>query len=295
MLKQDIETFIAVVEEGSFTDAGLRLNQSKSRVSQLISTLENNLSCSLFVRSTRKVHVTEIGKTYYAECKHAYNILNKAEKNIHEKQNELSGTIRLNSVGGIFAQKKLSPAIIAFLKLYPNIDIELSLGSQQVNLLAENYDLVIRMGTLEDSGLIARHLMSIETHIVTSPQYLKAPLSSPKALADHNCLAGSVKNWQLKHLSNNEYMNVTINGNLHIADGHILCEAALAGAGIVRLNALYTQRYLETKALMHVFNDWEVPKTNISLLYPQVRYRTKRIQHLVEFLVNWFRENKAAH
>ncbi|WP_111978333.1 LysR family transcriptional regulator [Algibacillus agarilyticus] len=291
MLNADVMAFIKVVEMGSFTQAAIFLNTSKARVSQQVSKLEAALGTTLLHRTTRKIRLTEVGETYFDECQRAAHILQLAERQLHEKQNDETGIIRLNSVGGLFAERILTPAITAFLLRYPQIKLELDLTSHQIDLLSEQFDLVIRMGALVDSTLVGRELMQLSTHVVASPLYLTQikKLVTPKQLIHANCLCGSVKKWHFEHTKTQEKVDVNVSGSLAAANGHVICQAALAGLGVARLNALYTQAHLEHGKLVTVFDDWQSSSQPVSLVYPKARYKTKRIQLFVDFLVDWFR------
>ncbi|WP_026970757.1 LysR family transcriptional regulator [Aliagarivorans marinus] len=289
MLSPQVQAFIAVVETGSFTAASQRIGTTKARVSQQVSALEQRLGCSLLRRSTRRVTLTEPGEHYYRECARAQTLLGNAEQLLQEESERLSGLIRINSVGGLLAEQCLGPALFAFMQRYPEIEIELDLSSNQVDILNERFDLVLRMGPLADSGLIARPLCTLASYAVASPAYLEryGKPSQPSDLARHRCLSGSVKRWQLQHhTGRQEEVNVT--GSLSAANGHMLCQAALAGLGIARLNSLYTDRYVASGDLVSVFDDWQFAPSPVSLLYPRSRYKLKRVQLLVEHLQQHF-------
>lgn len=293
MLKPEILAFLAVVKTGSFTRAAEQTKTSKSRVSQQISGLEKTLGITLLHRSTRKIRLTEAGDSYYSECSRAAAILEQAKKNIKEEQDQVTGLIRLNSVGGLFSEQMLTPAVIAFMQQYPEIKIQLDFSSAQVDVIAENVDLVFRMGELVDSSLIARKLMDIKTDLVASPAFIKkqGKPDQPQQLAQFNCLCGSIRKWHFQHKSSQKIQDVTVTGSLTSANGHILCMAAIEGLGIARLNELYTRQHVQNGQLISVFEQWQIPSLPVSLIYPKVRYKTKRIQVFVDFLVTWF-ENK---
>lgn len=292
MLNQNLFAFLAVVETGSFTLAAEKMQTSKARVSQQVSKLEAELGITLLHRSTRTIHLTDAGESFYNESCRAANILQQAQKQIQDEQDNLAGQIKLNSVGGLFAEQLLTPAIIHFMQQHPDIEIIIDLTSHQVDVMAESFDLVIRMGKLNDSSLIGRQLMALKTYAVASPLYLKqyGIPSLPHELAHHNCLCGSIKHWQFIN-KDNDKQEVTVDGSLKSANGHILHAAAIAGLGIVRLNELYLKADLANGQLLPVLKNWHIQSQPVSLIYPKVRYKTKRIQVFVEFLVTWFEQN----
>ena len=290
MLNQENLAFIAVVEQGSFTKAAESLHTSKARVSQQVSRLEKQLGVTLLHRSTRTIRLTDAGETYFAETLRALNILKQAEKQLTEDLEDLSGKIRLNSVGGLFAEQMLAPAVVAFMNENPKVEVQLDFTSAKVDVISERYDLVVRMGKLEDSSLVARTLMMLGSNAVASPEYLnKHGLpSSPTDLQQHACLCGSVKRWQFEHCNTGEIQEVSVTGPFVSPNGHVLCEAALAGLGIIRLHDLYIQPHIKTGKLVPVLRDWKIADQPVSLVYPKARYKTRRIQVFVDFLVEWF-------
>ena len=291
MLHSNSLAFLAVVDFGSFTLAADKLSTSKARVSQQVSALEKYLGVTLLHRSTRRIRLTEIGEAYYGECKRAASIIENAENSIHEDQSKLGGMIRMNSVGGLFAEQLLSPAIAEFISQYPEISVNIDFSSQRIDVIAEHYDLVLRMGELEDSSLVARTLMKLGSNVVASPQFLQTNgcPASPNELPNYRCLCGSVRRWQLTHRQTGSVQDTLVNGALISPNGHLLLDAALQGAGIVRLNDLYLSPYVKNKQLIPVFKDWYIPAQPVSLVYPRVRYKTRRIQVFIDYLLDWFR------
>lgn len=294
MLHSHVSAFLAVVETGSFTAAAERNRTTKARVSQQISALEEHLGTTLLHRSTRKIRLTQAGELYYEESLRAFGILSQAERQVRENSDVVSGLISINSVGGIFAETILTPALLAFKEAYPEVSVKLDLSSQRVDLMAENYDLVVRAGKLEDSNLVARRIMSTRAEVVASPDYLakQPPISSPADLTQHNCLCGTITQWGFEHAETGEEVEVKVAGSLSSANGHILTKATEQGFGIARLAYPYVDQALKEGRLVRVFDDWIVPHGQISLVYPKVRFRVKRIQLLVEFLVSWFENTK---
>ena len=294
MLHPNVIALITVVETGSFTKAAECLTISKARISQQVSSLEKSLGMTLLHRTTRKIRLTDAGESYYNECRRAATILSTAKQQITEDQNAAEGIIKLNSVGGIFAEKLLAPAIIKFMQAYPKIAIHLDLTSGQVDMLSESFDLVLRTGQLEDSSLIGRELMKLRTHVIASPEYLKqhTKLLTPQDLTQHYCLCGTVSKWRFINSLSNQSLDVAVTGHLMAANGHIICEAVNAGLGVGRLNELYTSELISSGKVIELFENWYCDPQPVSLLYPKVRYKTLRVKLFIEFLVNWFEKIK---
>ncbi|GGA76778.1 LysR family transcriptional regulator [Neiella marina] len=290
MLDSRLIAFLTVTRFGSFTKAADHLGLSKARVSQQLTSLEQQLGVTLLHRSTRRLILTDAGKAYHQESARAATILEQAKQRLDDDQANIAGTVRINSVGGIFAERSLTPALCEFIKQYPSVELELDFSSNRVDLLAENYDLVFRMGKLEDSNLIARQLLTVRNHIVASPTYFNrcGKPDKPDQLIDYQCLCGSVKKWRFEHCNSTESIDVTVNGAISSANGHVLRAAALEGLGIVRLNHWYLDDDLAQGKLQPVFDDWLVPSQPLSLVYRQVKYQTQRVRLLADFLVAYF-------
>ncbi|GLR71161.1 LysR family transcriptional regulator [Agaribacter marinus] len=290
MLQANVIALLTVVETGSFTKAAEKLSVSKARVSQQVSTLEKTLGAALIHRSTRKIRLTQAGESYYEECRRAANILSSAEQQIKDGQNAYEGLIRINSVGGIFAESLLTPAITEFMLTYPKISIHLDLSSNKVDILTQRFDLVMRVGQLEDSALIGRELIRLRTMIVASPEYLEqnGRPEHPHELSKHRCLCGSIKKWQFLCRDNNKDIEVMVDGHFSAPNGHVICEAARKGLGIARTNELYTTEMLKNGDLVELFTDWNILPQPLSLIYPKARYKTMRMKLFIEFLVDWF-------
>jgi DNA-binding transcriptional LysR family regulator len=290
VLDSRLTAFLTVVSQGSFTKAAEQLGLSKARVSQQVSLLEQQLGVTLLHRSTRRLLLTDVGEEFFAESQRASALLLQAESRITEDHDSIAGRIRFNSVGGIWAECHLAPAISAFMQQYPDIEVNLDYSSNRVDLLAENYDLVLRMGELEDSNLIARKLLTANTLVVASPMYFEkyGRPTTPEQLHKHRCLCGSINKWQFTHQVSGDRAEVLVSGTLTSPNGYMLRRAALDDLGIVRLNSWYLEEDLAAGNLIPAFDDWVIPSTPVSLVYRKVQYQSKRIRLLVEFLVDYF-------
>src|SRR5258708_6256250 len=137
-----LTAFVRVVDSGGFSAAGRRLNMSTTAVSSHVQALEDRLGARLLNRTTRKVSVTEIGKTYYERCSHILAELDEADRVAGELQSAPRGTLRLHA--GAHIIRFLAPVVTEFLELYPDVTIELALGERMVDLVEEGFDLAIR-------------------------------------------------------------------------------------------------------------------------------------------------------
>ncbi|HAS6164691.1 LysR family transcriptional regulator [Vibrio vulnificus] len=284
-----IRAFIHVAELGSFTAAAEALGGSKANISQLVTDLENALGVQLLFRTTRQLRLTEIGDGYYQRCKGAMQQLDSAAEWATESRSELKGRIRMNSVGGPIGEELIAPLVMSFQKQYPNITVELDFSNLQVDLLGEQYDLVLRVGALPDSTLVARHLCNLSTCYVASPDFLEqhGPIERPEDLADLPLIYGSVEHWILKKGSEQRVIHTNTNQGMKAATGRTMRQAALAGLGVTRLTDVYCHADLASNKLIDVLPDW-AEETPLSLVCPPTKFHLQRVKTLMDWIIERF-------
>lgn len=185
----DVEVFITVVEHGSFTAAAVVLSTTPSVLSRAISRLEARLGRQLLQRTTRRVGLTEAGRVYLEQARSAFALLDDAEREGRGQEGDLTGRVRM-SVPTTYGHYRLPPLLARFAQHYPRVQVELNITNRNVDLIAEGFDLAIRLGPLPDSGLVARKLEDAALLLVASPDYLHR-MGSPQTLEElhrHTCL-----------------------------------------------------------------------------------------------------------
>jgi DNA-binding transcriptional LysR family regulator len=168
-----VEVFCAVVEEGSFSLAARRLGVTPAAVSRAIGRHELHLGALLFRRTTRSVQITPRAREYYTQCKRALELIDSAEETFGEDDPTPRGLVRI-SAPTTFGHSLLLPLLARFREVHPAVDVELHLANRNVDLVAEGFDLAIRMGDLPDSSLVARKLFDAPLGVFASPRYLLA-------------------------------------------------------------------------------------------------------------------------
>lgn len=205
----DVEVFLSVIEHGSLTAAAVHLATTASVVSRAIARLEARLGSQLLRRTTRSLSLTEAGRHYVEQAASAFALIDDAERAIHGQENALSGRVRL-SVPTTYAHYRLPPLLQAFTQRYPLVQVELNITNRNVDLVAEGFDLAIRLGRLPDSGLVARKLEDAAVCLVAAPAYLRRA-GTPQSLielAQHACIAfvmpstGRVAPWRFREAGN---------------------------------------------------------------------------------------------
>jgi len=185
----DVEVFIAVVEHGSFTGAAVALSTTPSVLSRAVTRLEARLGRQLLQRTTRRVGLTEAGRVYLEQARSAFSLLDDAERVGRGQEGDLTGRVRM-SVPTTYAHYRLPPLLARFTQQYPRVQVELNITNRNVDLIAEGFDLAIRLGQLPDSGLVARKLEDAALLLVASPGYLhrRGKPQTLEALQRHQCL-----------------------------------------------------------------------------------------------------------
>lgn len=185
----DVEVFITVVEHGSFTAGAVALSTTPSVLSRSVCRLEVRLGRQLLQRTTRRVSLTEAGRLYLEQARAAFSLLDEAGRDAQGQEGELTGRVRL-SVPTTYGHYRLPPLLARFARQYPQVQVELNITNRNVDLVAEGFDLAIRLGQLPDSGLVARKLEDAALLLVASPDYLQR-MGTPRTLEElqrHLCL-----------------------------------------------------------------------------------------------------------
>ncbi|BBK44615.1 LysR family transcriptional regulator [Allostella vacuolata] len=289
---QSMEAFVKVVEQGSFAGAAEALNLSRAMVSKHVAALEDRLGVRLLQRTTRRLSLTEVGRAYFDRSRDIIHQLAEAEEAASALQSMPRGTLRINCSTG-FGVRHLAPALAAFQAQYPELEVDFTLSDRLVDIVEDGFDLVIRIGQLQDSSLIARRLAPSRLALCAAPAYLAArgEPDHPSRLAGHNFLRYAYASTQEVPLTGpgGEVVEVTFSGNLVSNNGDALLAAALTGQGIVLLPTFYVGAHLAEGALRTVLPGWKLPQLTIHAVYPVNRHLAAKVRLFVDFLVDRFR------
>lgn len=232
-----MQVFVRVVSQGSFAAAARTLSLSQTMVTRHIVALEERLGVTLFQRSTRRLSLTEAGQRYLAGCQRVLGDLDEMEHEVAAEGREPRGRLRLNAPVS-FAIRYLGPVLPEFSRRYPKVSVELGLDDGLVDLIAQGWDLTLRIRRMEASSLKARRLASICYVVCAAPSYLNR-YGEPKTVAEleiHMCLgytlseAVGVGRWSF---GRDGEVTVPVSGPLSANNGDVLTQAALAGMGII--------------------------------------------------------------
>jgi DNA-binding transcriptional LysR family regulator len=280
---EGVSAFVAVVEMGSFTGGARRLDVSTAQVSRQIGALEARLSTRLLYRTTRKVSVTEPGQVFYQHCRQVLDGLEEAERAITDLHQEPRGLLRLTAPV-TFGETVVAPLVNDFLLRHPELRVSMHLTNEKLDLVAEGYDLAIRLGKLQDSSMMARRLGSRTLYVCASPEYLSSHdgPSSLSDLAEHNCLPGTLDYWRFQEQG--KPRNIRVNGNIRCNSGWALVDAALKGIGIVQLPSYYVRDHLHAGRLVSLLESYREADDGIWAIYPHKRHLLPKVSLFLEYL-----------
>ncbi len=286
----DMEAFLMVVEEGSFTAAAKRLNVTKSYASKLVSRLEDRIGVHLLQRTTRQLNLTEVGRIYSDRCSEAMQVLKAAEAEAVDLQSSPQGRLRI-SLPAAFTVDYLTEPLAEFKARYPKLTLEAVLADRKVDLLAEGFDVAVRIGDMPDSSLIARRLTSADRAVCANPDYLRrhSPIAKPEDLAQHEGLVYAYHAiptiWRMK--GPDREVSVEVKGSLVSNHGAVLVEAACQGLGVVFLPIFITAAALRAGRLVRVLPEWKYSIT-VAAVYPNARHVPAKVRLFVDFLAAHF-------
>lgn len=283
-----MEVFISVVELGSFTATASAFRMSPSMVSKHINALEKRLGSTLLTRTTRRLHVTEIGRNYFENCKEILRQINSAEAGAEILRGVPKGLLKV-SAPIWFGTSPLSSIISDYLLEYPEVSVELSLSDRFVDIIDEGFDVAIRIGELDDSSYVARKLSYFESVVCASPIYIQkyGEPKNPEDLKDHQCL--SFTSWKSdggwKMLSKN--LNTKVNGKSRFDsnNGQALREAALKGLGLILMPKVLLEQNIKDGSLVEVLHKFHPRPRPVNAVYPKERQTTPRLTTFVDYLI----------
>ena len=285
-----MRTLVEVVSCGSFTAAAERLQLSRAGVSRQVQVLEEALGARLLNRTTRRVAPTEVGLAYFERCRRVLAEIEDAEAEVADLQAHPRGLLKLNAPMS-FGTLHLAAAVVDFMQACPDVEVQMVLNDRFVDLLAEGFDVALRIGELADSSLVARRIASSRMVLCAAPAYLAAhgEPSHPRDLAGHECLQygyqATGNRWRLHGAGTH---TVAIGGRLCVNNGEVLLQAAVAGLGIVLGPTFILGPSLRAGSLVPVLPDWSVADSGIHVVYPHAAGLSAKVRAFVDFMAARF-------
>lgn len=287
---EDMAILVEVVDRGGFSAAAARLALSKQLVSRRITDLEARLGVQLLLRTTRRIALTDLGREFVDRARRILQDADEAEQAMSSHGAAPRGTLRL-SVPLSFGLSDLSPMLIGFMRLQPGVEIDLDLSDRPVDLVADGFDMAIRIGALADSTLIARKLSDLAFGICASPDYLRQR-GEPETIEDlkhHSCLLfrhSKGLSWLFQLRGKLE--RVAVSGILRANNGEVLRDAAIAGLGLVQLPEFITGPALNDGRLVPVLAAFAPPAGAVYAVHPAHRQRSATVRALSDHLAVCF-------
>ncbi|SOB87444.1 DNA-binding transcriptional regulator, LysR family [Sphingomonas guangdongensis] len=284
--------FACVAEQRSFSAAAEAIGLSKGTVSKAITRLEASLGTSLFHRTSRRLSLTDSGQALAERAQRMVAEARAAEEHARDAASNPSGTVRI-AAPITFGIRFVAPAIADLIALHPGLEIDLRLSDARVDIVADGFDIALRVAELPDSSLRARRLAPVTVRVVAAPAYLAraGTPTHPAHLADHACFgyANAIGTWHFSHRSGEEAA-VRPQGPLVTDNGDAMLPALRAGLGIARLPDFIVDEEIASGRLVEVLADWRSASIALHLLTPPGTLRPARVEATIAFLADRFRQ-----
>jgi DNA-binding transcriptional LysR family regulator len=284
---REMELFVRVVETSSFSAAARDLKLGQPAISKAIAGLEERLGIRLLVRSTRQLSPTEAGTAFYERALRAIAEANEADAAAQGAGAGLEGRLRI-CAPVTFARLHLVPKLGAFLDAHPRLRLELVMDDRAIDLVAENIDAALRLGSMSDSSLRARKLAQAERYVVASPAYLakRGIPSNPADLLEHDGIiygqSSGGQEWSFRRGTSETSIRLRTRLTLSAAEG--VREAVLAGQGFAITSRWMFAPELVSGAVVPVLKEWTLPPMELWVIYPSGKLTSTKARAFVK----WF-------
>lgn len=282
-----METFIGVIEAGSFSAAARRLNVGQPAVSKSIAQLEERLGVRLLLRSTRGLTPTDAGQKFYERAKRVIEEADEAELAVRISGASLSGRLRV-CAPVTFARLRIVPSMKAFLAAHPGLTLEVVLDDRHIDLLEEGIDVALRMGALGDSSMTARKIGKSRRIVVGTPAYfeLAGTPNVPADLITHEAIIyeqrGGGATWSFKRGSSETA--VAVSGRMRVTAAEGVRAAVLADMGVAIASEWMFAPELASGAVKAVVADWTLPPVDLWAVFPTGRMASAKARAFVAFV-----------
>ena len=287
----DIYYFVQVAEQGSFTAASKLLGVAKSQMSFRVARLEANLGVRLIQRTTRHSHLSEIGQRYYEQCRLLLATAEQTQRVIDDAQAAPRGRIRV-ACPVMFAQLLLAPVLVDYLRLHPDVQVDLDICHHQADVIAGGFDIAFRVcQSIKDSSLVMRSYGMDPQVLVASPELLlrqdhpTQPLEL-KRLSSVGVISAEGRHfWQLL-ASDGHAQQIEHHPSLVSDDLQVLYQAVLGGVGMARLPQFICREPIATGRLIPLLPAWSLPPGNVHAVYPSRHGHTPALRSFIDFMAH---------
>ncbi|MGV8921126.1 MAG: LysR family transcriptional regulator [Pseudomonas sp.] len=282
-----METFVCVVETGSFSAAARRLNVGQPAVSKTIAQLEERLTVRLLIRSTRGLTPSEAGLAFFERAKRVIDDANEADHAARGAGTSLSGTLRI-SAAVTFARLHILPHLGKFLEQHPQLDVDVILDDRSVNLVEEGVDVSLRMGVLSDSNLIARKIAECRRLVLATPAYFQryGEPQTPADLLKHQAViysqGGGGTTWSFNH--GDAEQTITVTGRVRVSAAEGVRTAVLSHLGYTLSSEWMFTPELASGEIRSVLPDWQLPNMDLWAVFPTGRMASAKARAFVSYV-----------
>ncbi|NOT11880.1 MAG: LysR family transcriptional regulator [Methylococcaceae bacterium] len=285
-----MNVFVRVAKGGSFASGARELGISRAMATKHIMQLEGSLGTRLFNRTTRSLSLTDVGASYLERCQQVLLDVEEMEAAVTHLQTEPRGLLKI-SAPPVIGATHIARAVAEFLKLHPDLTIDMILQGSPGDLIDEGIDLAIFLGAMDDTSMVARKLASSSLVVCGSPEYLEANgiPQAPEDLVNHSCLVNWAiaprNKWQFKNEAGVKIINVS--GRMQSNAAHTIRIAAINGLGLVMLPIYVVGSDIEKGALKVVLENYSLPPLDIHAVYPHRKYLSAKVRSFIDFLQEW--------
>ena len=288
----ELSLFVEVADRGSLGAAAEALGLSNPAATRYLASLEERLQVRLVERNTRRLYLTSEGTNFLERARLVLSDLRDAEAAIHQTALNPSGVLRV-SASLSFAMQLIAPRLPKYHQMYPQVRVHVETANRYLDIIDNGIDVAIRTREYEhDSTITIRKLASTRRILTASPAYVarKGLPGTPAGLTQHNTLIYVHANNpnELKFSRGDERQTVNIQGVLESNDGQVLRAAALNGLGILIQPSYIVYDDIVAGRLVPVLNDWDLPRLQISIAYPNRKYLSAKVRSFIDFLVGEF-------
>ena len=281
-----MSAFLAAVEAGSLSGASRKLGMPLATLSRKVSELETHLRTRLVIRTSRRLILTDAGRSYVAACKRILDDVREAERAAAGEYSAPRGELTITAPI-VFGRLHVLPVLREFLNTYPEIDVRLTLADRVVNLQEDHVDLAVRIGELPDSSLVAMRVGSIGRVVCGSPAYFaeRGTPKGPDELRKHDCITfnglTSPEAWIFPSGKGN--ISVAVHSRLIVNTAEAAIDAAITGLGITRVLSYQVADALRTGALLLALREFEPPPVPVSLVHAGQGRLALKLRAILDF------------
>ncbi len=283
-----LHSFVAVVDAGSLTRAAQTLGVTKAMLSMHLKQLEDDLGCTLLIRTTRTITLTDVGQRFYDDCVQLLNDAQRAVDNARSGQTRLTGELRVSSTLE-YGIEVVVPALAAFADLHPDLSVDFSGTTSLVNLVSERFDVAIRLGQLDDSRYRARSLGQFDIVLVSTPAYVERHgiPRTPKDLKNMRWVVLTGFEQRIK-LANTEDSSapfaVPFRSSIQADSALTKLHFILANLGIGVFPEWIVRQDLKKGTLIRLLPDYRMEKQGVFAVYPNVSHVPAKVRQFIDFL-----------